>query len=214
MKKYIVLLFFFSFAIINTSFTSLNNTWQKAYDANEMIIYTRTTENGIKEFRAITTVNVKIETVVGVMADYKAHPDWMRAIKECKMIEQETATTRYLYYSIDMPWPLWDRDLVSKGSFTLKANGSIFMKMQSVTNKGKKTDDHVRIVSAGGHWEVIPLSKTQTKIIYQYQADPVGIPATLVNMFLLEAPKATFEGLKKQILLPKYKNPDVTWLYK
>ena len=149
----------------------------------------------------------------GLLQDYEAHPDWMRAIDKCQLVEQATPKTRYLYYTIDMPWPLWDRDLVSKSTFYPKENGSVLMKMEAASTKKSKSKNHVRMKSAKGYWLVKSISKSKTKATYQYKADPNGIPVTLVNMFLLEAPKASFEGLKTQVKLSKYKNPDLAWLY-
>jgi hypothetical protein len=214
MKKYIFTLCFLSIAMLHTSFTSINESWEEAYTKNETVIYTRTTENGIKEFKAITTMNVSMKTVLAVMVDYKSHPDWMRAIQKCDLVNQVTSRTRYLYYSIDMPWPLWDRDLVSKSTFYPQKNGSVLMKMEATPTVKSNNPDYVRIVDSEGYWLVTPISSTKTKIIYQYKADPVGIPATFVNMFLLEAPKASFEGLASQVKLAKYQNSNLDWLYK
>ncbi|MFK7950880.1 MAG: START domain-containing protein [Saprospiraceae bacterium] len=211
MKKYVLiygLLFF-----LMTSFTSDKSVWQKAYEHQNTKIYTRTTESGIKEFKAITTVNASMKSVLAVMHDYKAHPDWMRAIDKCQLVKQETSKTRYLYYTIDMPWPLWDRDLVSKSTFYPQKDKSVLMKMEAAPTKKSKSKNHVRMISAKGYWLVSSISKSKTKVVYQYKADPNGISKTLVNMFLLEAPKATFVGLKKQVKLAKYKNADLTWLY-
>jgi hypothetical protein len=214
MKRYISIVLFLSIAIFHTSFTSVNESWEEAYTKNETIIYTRTTESGIKEFKAITTMNVSMKTILAVMVDYKSHPDWMRAMKDCELVQQVTPRTRYLYYSIDMPWPLWDRDLVSKSTFYPQKNGSVLMKMQATPTVKSNDEDHVRIIDSEGYWLVTPISSNKTKIVYQYKADPVGIPSTLVNMFLLEAPKASFEGLASQVKLSKYQNPNLDWLYK
>jgi hypothetical protein len=158
-------------------------------------------------------VDVSIETVLAVMVDYSSHTNWMRAIDKCDLVKQVTSRTRYLHYSIDMPWPLWDRDLVSKSTFYPQKNGSVLMKMKATPTVKPNRSGYVRIVDSEGHWLVTPLSSNKTKIIYQYRADPVGIPPTFVNMFLLEAPKASFEGLEKQVRLSKYKNSSLDWLY-
>jgi len=210
MKRYILIYGLFGFLM--TSFTSNTSTWEKAYEYESTRIYTRSTESGIKEFKAITTVDVNIGSVLAVMRDYKAHPDWMRAIDKCQMVQQVTSKTRYLYYTIDMPWPLWDRDLVSKSTFYLKDDKSVLMKMEAAPTKKSTSENHVRMKSAKGYWLVTPISENKTKIIYQYKADPNGISKTLVNMFLLEAPKATFVGLKNQVKLAKYKDADLKWL--
>lgn len=214
MKKYAFIILLLSITILHTSFTSVHETWEEAYTKNEMVIYTRTTESGIKEFKAVTTLDVSIETILAVMVDYNNHPEWMRAIEKCDLVNQATSRTRYLYYSIDMPWPLWDRDLVSKSTFYPQKNGSVLMKMKSTPTIKPNRPDYVRIIDSEGYWLVTPISTNKTKVIYQYKADPVGIPATLVNMFLLEAPKASFEGLRSQVKLSKYKNPNLDWLYK
>lgn len=214
MKRYISTILLLLMTMFHTSFTGVHETWEEAYTKNETVIYTRTMENGIKEFKAVTTMNVSMKTILAVMVDYKAHPDWMRAMKGCELVQQVTPRTRYLYYSIDMPWPLWDRDLVSKSTFYAQKNGSVLMKMEATPTVKPNDVNHVRIMNSEGYWLVTPISSTKTKIVYQYKADPVGIPSTLVNMFLLEAPKASFEGLASQVKLAKYQNPNLDWLYR
>ena len=213
MKKQIIILCSLFILLTNSSFTALNNSWEKAYTNKETVIYTRTTESGIKEFKAITTLDANMKTVLAVIADYKNHPNWMRSIKSSKMVKQVNTKTRYLYYVVDMPWPIWDRDLVSKSTFYTQTDGSVLMKIQAMPKAKATNEDYVRIMNSKGSWKVIPLEKNKTKVIYQYNADPVGISSTLVNMFLLEVPKDTFVGLKKQIKLAKYKNPDLGWLF-
>jgi hypothetical protein len=213
MGRYMIMLCSLLILLMNSSFTEVNESWEEAYTNKETVIYTRTTESGIKEFKAITTMDVSIETVLAVMVDYSSHTNWMRAIDKCDLVKQVTSRTRYLHYSIDMPWPLWDRDLVSKSTFYPQKNGSVLMKMKATPTVKPNRSGYVRIVDSEGHWLVTPLSSNKTKIIYQYRADPVGIPPTFVNMFLLEAPKASFEGLEKQVRLSKYKNSSLDWLY-
>jgi hypothetical protein len=154
-----------------------------------------------------------MKSVLAVMKDYKAHPDWMLAIKECKRVQQVNPKTRYLYYMIRLPWPLSNRDLVTKSTFKPQKDGSVLMTMQAAPSKKPKVKYRVRIKEAKGYWKVTPIDKNKTKVIYQYASDPVGLPTWLVNMFLLDAPLNTFEGLQKQVKLPKYQNPNLIWLY-
>lgn len=214
MKNVSVFSFLILTIIVCSSFTNGNkNKWQKAYNQEGILIYTRTAERGLKEFKAITTVNQKMSTVLAVMKDYQNHPEWMKVMKECKLIKTDNSKTRYLYYAIKFPWPLTDRDLVSKSSFSLNKNGSVLMKMSAAPQSYSKNKEHIRIEFASGYWKIIPLKNGQTKIIYQYKSDPVGLPAFVVNMALLEVPKATFKGLKNQIQKPKYQKADLKWLY-
>jgi len=211
--RLVTLLLFISF--ISSSFTVLQSReWKKAYDKKGILIYTRSTSSGFKEFRAITTINKPMKSVLAVMKDYKAHPEWMLAIKECEKIKQVNSCTRYLYYMIRLPWPLSNRDLVSKSSFSAQKDGSVLMRMEAAPTKKAKVKKRIRIKKAKGYWKVIPLKGNKTKVIYQYASDPVGLPAWLVNMFLLDAPLNTFEGLKKQVQKEKYRTSNLNWLCK
>lgn len=215
MKKKISSLLTIGLFILFSSFSfPTNNNWSEAYNNDNLIIYTRTTSDGFKEFKAITTMNVKMNTVLAIMKDYKRHPEWMRVLKSCKMIEEESSTSRYLHYSIAFPWPLWDRDIISKSSFAVNEDGSVNLNIKSSPEKKEETKGEVRIKSASGFWNVQDLKNGKTKIIYQYKADPVGLPTSLVNMYVLEGPKETFHGLKEQVKLAEYENPNMDWLYK
>lgn len=215
MKKFGSIAILLNIIVLFSSFSTSTvlDKWTKAYNKDGLVIYTRTVEKGLKEFKAITTVDAKMKTVLAVMKDYKRHPEWMKVMKDCKMVETVNSKSRFLYYSIDFPWPLWDRDMVSQSSFSLNKDGTVMLSMKSAPTKQKDVENHVRIEDAEGFWKVEDLKNDKTKIIYQYKANPVGLPISLVNMYVLEGPKQTFEGLKKQIKLPEYKNPNVDWLY-
>lgn len=198
-----------------SSFTTPTSTnWSKAYHQNGLLIYTRATDGGIKEFKAITTVNASLQTVVAVMKDYGSHPEWMKVMTKCELVKQVGAKSRYLYYAIDFPWPLSNRDMISKSTFSVNADGTVLMTMSAAPSQKPENADFVRIKDAAGYWKVKDLKNGKTEITYQYKADPDGIPSAIVNMFLLEGPKQTFEGLYKQVKLARYKNPDISWLYK
>jgi hypothetical protein len=194
-----------------TSF-KFSDDWKKTYNKGGLLIYTRTTESGLKEFKAISTLDAKVGEITAVFKDWKTHTDWMPAMIKTELVEQANTKTRYLYYVLDFPWPLWDRDLVTKSNFTKGEDGSIKMSVLSSSSKKTKDKNMVRITEATGYWKFIPQKNETTKVIYQYKADPVGIPTRIVNAFLLEGPKGSFEGLKKQMKLPKYKNATLDWL--
>ena len=170
-KKFLIAFCCLGIGFMNASFKTVDASWNESYKHKNTIIYTRTTESGIEEFKAITTLNVKMETILGVMVDYKAHPNWMRAIIDCEKIEQVSSKTRSLYYTIDMPWPLWDRDLVSKSTFYPKSNGSVLMKMEAQSTKKEESGNYVRMKSAKGYWLIKPITKSP----------PAVKPALLIN---------------------------------
>lgn len=211
MNKLKLAIYFFTMILFTTSF-KVSDDWKKAYNKNGLLIYTRTTDSGLKEFKAISTLDAKVGEVTAVFKDWKTHTDWMPAMTKTELVEQTNSHTRHLYYVIDFPWPLWDRDLVTKSNFTKDKDGSVKMSVSCTPTKKPKDKSKVRIEIAQGYWKFIPQSSGTTKVIYQYKANPVGIPTSIVNAFLLEGPKGSFEGVKKQVKLSKYKGATLDWL--
>ena len=196
------------------SYTNQNGEWQKSYNKNGLVIFTRTTDSGLKEFQAKATLDATVGEIAAIFKDWKAHPEWMRTMTKAELVEQSDAKTRYLYYVIDFPWPLSNRDMVTKSRFSKKEDNSVVMKVWCKPKKKKEQKNLVRIEEAEGFWKLIPLKDGKTKAIYQYKADPVGIPNWIVNMFLLEGPKESFFGLREQIKKKKYKEATLDWLDK
>ncbi len=201
----------FLILLISTSF-KFSDEWKKVYNKNGLLIYTRTTENGLKEFKAVSILAAKVGEITAVFKDWETHPDWMPSMVKTELVEQANTKTRYLYYVLNFPWPLWDRDLVTKSNFTKGQDGSVKMSVWATSAKKSKKKDMIRIEEATGYWKFVPQKDGTTKVIYQYRADPVGIPTRIVNAFLLEGPKGSFEGLKKHVKLPKYSNATLDWL--
>ena len=201
----------FLILLISTSF-KFSDDWKKTYNKGGLLIYTRTTESGLKEFKAISTLNATVGEIAAVFKDWETHTDWMPSMQKAELVEQANAKTRYLYYVIDFPWPLWDRDLVTKSNFAKGKDGSVKMSVWAASSKKSAGKGMVRIKEATGYWKLIPQKNGTTKVVYQYKADPVGIPTKIVNAFLLEGPKGSFEGLRKHVKLSKYSNATLNWL--
>jgi hypothetical protein len=210
--KILKLLSFSFFTILLFTSFKFTDGWAKAYSKEGLVIYTRTTAGGLKEFKAVSTLDATVGEVTAVFKDWKTHPNWMRTMVKSELVEQTNVATRYLYYVIDFPWPLWDRDLITKSTFSKGKDGSMTMTVGCEPTKKPKDKTKVRIEVASGFWKLMPLENGKSQATYQYKADPVGIPTGIVNMFLLEGPKESFEGLRKHIQLKQYKGATLDWI--
>ncbi len=199
-----------SLVFLSFSNAPTNTEWERQYNKNGLEIYTRTASDGIKEFKVITLLDAKMNTIVSVLADYENHPNWMDGIKKCELVQQVNTKNRYLYYLIPMPWPLSNRDIVSNSYFT-KEGKTVKLNVKAAPNKKAETQC-TRIKKAGGYWRFVPQKSGKIKLTYQYKADPVGIPSGIVGMFLVDGPRKTVTNFKKELLKSKYQNAKVDWL--
>lgn len=211
----------FSFATFLLGFTFLGlfpseNTptiqtdWKRQYNKKGLSIYTRTASDGIKEFKAVTILDANLSTAVSVLSDYKNHVNWMDGINKCELVEKVNSQNRYLYYVIPMPWPLKNRDMISNSYFS-QSKKDVTMHVKCAPKKKEKTK-YTRIKKAEGFWKLIPQKNGKVKLIYQYKADPGGIPQSIVGMFLVDGPRKTVTAFRKELKKAKYKKAKVSWL--
>lgn len=187
--------FLFCLLIVSSSLLAQSN-WKKAYDEDQVLIYTRTTSEGLFEFKASTTYNYAVEKVLAAIRDFKSYPEWSYKTKEFRLLERLSEDEHYAYSVVDFPFPMKDRDLVMLSKTSYLSDKSIFIQMKSVADKMEETD-YVRMEGIKGFWKLIPLSDEKTKVVYQIASDANGMPNWLIELFALEAPKGNLKGLKK-----------------
>jgi len=189
--------FLFSFLVFS-NLSIAQDTWKEAYDENDLLIHTRTTNDNLFEFKATTTYDYSVKKVLAAIRDYKSYPEWSYKTKEFRIIERVSENEHYAYGIIDFPFPMKDRDVVMYSTTSYLSDNSVHIKMKTVADKFAETD-YVRMGEIRGFWKLIPLSDVKTKIIYQVASDANGMPSWLIELFALEAPKGNLRGLKKLV---------------
>jgi hypothetical protein len=178
-----------------------HQNWQLAKSGNGIEIFTREREGGkIKEYKALLIVNSPVHRVEKLLDDVNEYPTWQDNCDYAKVIEKTSSTIQFERYYTDTPWPIADRDLVMKMVKEKKADGSVKYTRISAPDKFPVDSDFMRIQEAGGEWLLEPVGEQQSKLTYQFYADPGGsLPAWLVNSFIVQGPFNTFSNLKKRV---------------
>ncbi len=172
--------------------TNAQDQWALAKDKDRIQIFTRKLDHQkVKEFKAITYTSKTVDELERILDDVQHYPNWVYSVSKGKLIDKK-GNNRTLYYSLDLPWPVSDRDLVIQ-SIKTKDNGLRY-DMTAIQGKIDEKSGFVRMVNAYGSWQFIP-EKDKVKIVYQFYGDPAGsIPAWMINMMLVDGP---FETLMK-----------------
>jgi hypothetical protein len=211
MKKIGELLFFFCCLMI-VAFPAVGETvhgdWELVMDKNGIKAYSRKIAgSGIFEFRAVMVVDAPIEVVGEMLRDVPAVSEWLPYCDAARLVETEDRNNFTTYFSLDLPWPVKDRDLVMKSvtryDFDLGRAVSDLFDTQAAACPLRET--HIRIPEMKGQYVFEFITREKTGIIHTYRADIGGsLPDWMANYATQNNMYNTFVNMKKMIKKEKY----------
>lgn len=206
--------FVLSFLLLVSFICQAQGDWKLDKSSDGIDVYTRTKEKtAFKEFKGVTTLYCSVSTFVSIVLDFENALDWTYNILEIKRLKTISPHEHFLYYVIDMPWPLDDRDLVNHLIVTQdKETGVTLILFDCIGDYLPEKKGLVRMEDSKGFYRLTPQADGKLFVEYQYLADPEGIPAWIVNFFITDAPMDTLKKMQKKIEEEKYKNTKLDWI--
>jgi len=184
-------------------FTSGNSDWKLRKDDAGVEIYTRSIEgSAFQEFKGVITVeNTSLYDALEVILDVKNYTDLYPDCIEAKILYQEGKYYDIHYFNIRAPWPVKNRDAVYESTTTVSDDGRYAkVSLKPVGDYIKENEESVRMYNGSGFWEVEEDNNKNTRITYQFHADPGGeIPAWLANSVVVSNPYKTLQNLRNKI---------------
>ena len=152
----------------------------------------------IKQYRAITTVDQSLEKVVNTILDADKIKEWNYKTTESYLIKKESDSIHYIYMYNDLPWPVLNRDFISKLTVTSISEKSIKIIIEPGDNSlVPEKDGVIRMSEFKGYWLIESLNG-KTKITQEIYGNPEGnLPSFFVNSTLVAAPYNTFLKLRE-----------------
>jgi hypothetical protein len=198
----------FTLIILFTTITSLfSQTWEQALSKDAITVWTRKVSwSEYKEFKGETTINANLNNILSVFDDLTTYTKWVHNCIEATQIKRESSSRGTRYIAIKSPWPVSNRDVVFE--YTVSQNRATkVVNLKLIAVKGVVPDKgRVRMTYMISNYELTPLSKTKTKVIYQSHNDPAGsVPTAIINKTLTDTPYYTLLKLKQVIASGNYK---------
>jgi hypothetical protein len=157
----------------------------------------KTPLSDVDSFRAITVVNAPLKQVLNLIEDPKQSSLWIKYCKEEEVLAVVNSNTWIKRTLTNMPWPLTDRDSISKNVKTISENGKTFtIHFDSIANYYPIKKEYVRIELLNGYWKLELIDEYKTKVTYEVLTDPKNLPAVLVNSGVVDQPYETLRNLK------------------
>lgn len=158
-------------------------------------------------FKAQATVDASVAKVYATIRDVEEARKWIPSTKSVSMIDENVKSGKaLLYYVIDMPFPLTDRDMVIKSNITKDAKGNVIIDNVATQDKRKpEKAGLIRITKYHGTWTLENMGKNKTRVTLTGHADPRGgIPSWVANMFVTKQPYEMLRNMRKQVQKPRY----------
>jgi len=191
--------------------------WEKVKQDPDtgITVYTRVVNgSSFKEFRAVMQIEASLSSLVALVDDISACPQWIHTCKMGRLLKRISSQASYQYTVNEAPWPVRDRDAVVYQTIRQDpASQCVTIDILGAADYIPPQKDLVRVKGIKGYWKFTPLAGNRVAVIYQVHNDPGGsLPAWLVNSAAVSQPYQTLLKMREMVKLPKYRNttyPDI-----
>lgn len=190
--------------------------WEQKRDREGIQVFTRSVEGS--PYDAVRTVtmleNVRLSSLVALIEDAEACPDWADRCAESYVVETVSATESFVYTHNDMPFPVSDRDVVAHVKWEQDQQSlTVEMHSEAVSGKHEEVRGRLRLQQARAMWRFEPLPDNQVRIINEAHIDPgSALPGWVTNMLLVDTPFETMRAFVDEVRNPKYRNAEVSFI--
>ncbi|NQY04650.1 MAG: lipid-binding protein [Flavobacteriaceae bacterium] len=185
--------------LLVTVFSFGQEDWTLKKNGDSIKVFTRETNDlKLKEYKAITYVDTFKENVLSVILDAKNIKDWNYKTSESYLIKKEGDSIHHVYMYNDMPWPVSNRDFISKLTVKYPDEHSIKVLIEpGDSSLVPEKENVIRMKTFEGYW-LIEEKNDLIKITQQLYGNPEGnLPSFFINTAIVSAPFNTFLKLRE-----------------
>lgn len=182
--------------------------WEIKKDQDGIQIYTRSVAGSrFKAVRSVMMSDFRLASVVALIRDNSACTRWADLCKESRVLEEISETESLAYNLNDIPWPVKDRDAITRVVWEADAQtGAVRMTATAIESDlvpaSKKA---VRLKNAVTKWILTPQEDGRLEIANEGHIDPSGpTPAWMTNLLLVDSPFKTMKSLRLEMSEDRY----------
>jgi len=187
------------------AFEVCSQTWELRKEGEGVKVYTRKVNGSdIQEFKGEVIAKSNLSSILSVIDNVSDYPKWMYKCTYAERLLKKNESSGYTYSVLSQSWPVSDRDLCTFYNVSQDPETKVIsIEIKCVRDYIPEKPGKVRIPKLKGSWQLIPLSKGVTKIVYQVHSESGGyIPSSVVNSFITDTPYYNLLNLKKIVESP------------
>lgn len=174
--------------------------WELRKNHQGIQVSTRKVEGSpILEYKAVMTVDAPAEKVLAFFEQESKMTRWFHQCTVSRLIQEHSPDRKVLYFVLDLPWPVSDRDVVYLRERSSDAAGVVTYHLTALPHEVPRKDGLVRVPYIRSFWRFTPLEGGRTEVFFQQHGNVGGhIPAPLVNRLAVDIPYKSFRGFLRE----------------
>jgi hypothetical protein len=180
MTKSLTLLIYICILLITGQLAmAAEEDWVFSEESRGVTIHTRKVSGYAEsEFKGSRIINQPVEVVGAVLSDIPAYTRWFYNCTRAEKILNETSTDLnfMLYIVVDVPWPLWNRDVIYDARTVVDLpSGKIKVWGKALQDAPVSVkENHVRVTDSAIEWELVRLDDSRTMVSFAKRIDIGG----------------------------------------
>lgn len=183
--------------------------WKLEKSEDNINVYTRKVDGrGIKDLKIECKIKSSLNSIVAILDDIEAHPEWVYRCENSSFVENNDPTEFYYYIGVNFPAPARDRDMVIYYKREQEPDTKIIKTYSyAAPDKIGPVDGKIRITDFESTYTLIPHQDGTVDITYYLRSDPAGyIPTWMINLAITKGPITTMKSMFKEIWEDKYQS--------
>jgi hypothetical protein len=174
--------------------------WQYVREHDGIASYRRERPGApLSGFRARATFPTDMWTVLSILEDVDRACEWTAHCAEMRKLETQSELDMLVYARMNAPWPVRDRDIVTRVMMTIQSMTEIVADIRSTSGGPAAPDDVVRMPSMQARYTFVAKGPRQVHVEYEIEVDPGGtLPDWLKNMVGRDLAHQTLERLRER----------------
>lgn len=202
--------------LICLSSVAFAGDWQleRRDEARDISVYSRkSAATSYNSFYAVTRVNARLASIVAVLSDVPAMPEWLARMKSAKLIKREGNSDIWLHSVYKLPYPFIEREGVMRASLRQHKSGVVEIVTRAEKGLVSTNPKRVRLTNMQSTWRLTPEKNGIVKIELWGQGDPGGyVPPVLFNYNLPDEPAQTLKLLRQMLTRDKYRQKRLSYI--
>ena len=205
MRPSFLFILFFSFQSL---FSQDDDGWKLVKQQKGIDVYVKPIpETPVNAIKATKIVHCNIASAIALLLDVENHTKWMYQCKKAKVVKKVNDSTWYYYAQSDTPWPVLDRDYISKIVIKRNSKNSISVVGRGIPDFLPEVKDVVRLPYSYSEWRFTSLEPDKIYAELLLSVDVGGsVPAWLLNLFASRGPYQTMLNFSIRVHDKKYQN--------
>jgi hypothetical protein len=202
-RQWLIWIVLFSWSASGFAYV-LDDGWQLASGKNDdPLVYTKVIAGqSIKAVKAVTTLDVPLETLLTVLADPELVPEWIPVIGNAELLQDTNPSGISVVYMVTkFPWPVKNRDAVVSTVIKYEEETqTVTMVSSGLPGYVEEKDGIIRTQTTYTKWEIYPQGKGKLHVEIITHSDPLGhFPKWMMNIIVKRTPKTMFNKLTKTL---------------